>query len=128
MTTSTAAPSKIYKKYHRRVQGLHVESAKSVNILRRGCGEQQASSLPDLEQDIRDWQQELADSRLIFLGQTGLGKTTTLEILLILTTQVGCNNCYSFLPARGPLYIYSSCRSRLCPRLWATLHPALLRK
>lgn len=49
--------------------------------------------MPDLEQDVRDWQQELADSRLIFLGQTGLGKTTTLEILLLLTTQVGCNLC-----------------------------------
>lgn len=96
MTISTAAPSKIYRKYHRRVQGLHVESSTSINVLRRGCGEQQASILPDLEHDVKDWQQELEDSRLIFLGQTGLGKTTTLEILLILTTQVGCSNCQSF--------------------------------
>lgn len=86
-----AAPSQIYNKYHLKVRQLHGDFAEATSLFPRGsCAEQQASSLPDLEQDRSDWRQELADSRLTFLGQTGLGKTTTLETLLILTTQVCC--------------------------------------
>ena len=46
--------------------------------------------LSDLQQDAEDSSQELADSRLIFFGQTNLGKTSTIEAMLVLTTTQVC--------------------------------------
>ena len=87
-----AAPSQVYQKYRSKVLRLYNKHAEVVSAGRENLVHQ-ASSLLDFQQDRRDWQQEFADSRLVLLGQTGLGKTTTLETLLTLTTEVSSEFC-----------------------------------